>query len=153
MAKQISGQDELGTIGRREWLKRTGLAAGAVLGSSLLPHSFLTAADKPTKKVRVAAIFTEFSYRSHAHVILENFLKPYLFCGEVIEPQMQVVSMWGDQFPPNEMSHQVSKDFNIPLAKTVADAMTLGGKGLACDAVLLIGEHGKYGHNEISQHM
>lgn len=153
MAKQISDQKDLGTIGRREWLVQAGLAAGAMFGSSLLPGARLIAADKPGKKVRVAAIFTEFSYRSHAHVILENFLKPYLFCGELIEPQMQVVSMWGDQFPPNEMSHQLSKDFNIPLAKTIADAMTLGGKGLACDAVLLIGEHGKYGYNEIGQHM
>ena len=138
---------------RRECLVRSGLAAGAMLGLSTSSRQVASAAEKTTKKIRVAAIFTEFSYRSHAHVILENFLKPYLFCGELIEPQMQVVSMWGDQFPDKEMSHQASKDFQIPLVKTISQAMTLGGTGLACDAVLLIGEHGKYGYNEIGQHM
>lgn len=140
-------------LNRREWLVRTGLAAGAVVGSSLLPRATLRAANVPAKKVRVAAVFTEFSYRSHAHVILENFLKPYLFCGELIEPQMEVISLWGDQFPEKEMSHQVSKDFNIPVVKTISEALTLGGNKLACDAVLLIGEHGKYPHNELGQHM
>ena len=143
-----------GEIGfsRREWLSTVGTAAAAMLGSSTL-LSPLRAADSPGKKIRVAAIFTEFSYRSHAHVILENFLKPYVFCGKLVEPQMQVVSLWGDQFPDKELSHQVSKDFQIPLVPTIAEAMTLGGKGLACDAVLLIGEHGKYAYNEIGQHM
>ena len=142
-----------GGISRRACLVRTGLVAGAMLGFSPSTKTIVRAAEKSAKKVRVAAIFTEFSYRSHAHVILENFLKPYLFCGEVIESQMEVISMWGDQFPDKEMSHEVSKEFKIPLVKTIAEAMTLGGSGLACDAVLLIGEHGKYGYNEIGQHM
>ena len=35
------------------------------------------------KRLRVAAILTEFTHRSHAHVILENFLEPYYFNGLV----------------------------------------------------------------------
>ncbi len=45
--------------------------------------SFTLAADEinagPNQsRPKVAAIVTEFTYRSHAHVILENFLEPYL---------------------------------------------------------------------------
>jgi hypothetical protein len=137
------------TITRRACLAQ----AGAVVGSTLLPVSSLQAGAAPTRKVRVAAIFTEFTYRSHAHVILENFLKPYLFCGKLIEPQMEIVSLWGDQFPEGEMSRQVSEEFQIPLVPTIREALTLGGKNLVVDAVLSIGEHGKYPYNELGQQM
>lgn len=110
-------------------------------------------ARSDTPKVRVAALFTAFTYRSHAHVILENFLKPYLFRGEIIEPQMEVVSLWGDQFPEGEMARRVSEEFHIPLMPTIREALTLGGNTLAVDAVLSIGEHGTYPYNELGQHM
>lgn len=140
-------------MNRRDWLKKTALTAGATMyGASVLPTTARAAAPDG-KKVRVAAVFTEFSYRSHAHVILENFLKPYLFCGEVIEPNVEVVSLWGDQFPAKEMSHRVSDEFKIPLVKSIREALTLGSDKLACDAVLLIGEHGTYPYNDIGQHM
>ena len=42
----------------------------------------LASAIDPSRKLRVAAVVTEFTYRSHAHVILENFLEPYLFNGK-----------------------------------------------------------------------
>lgn len=127
--------------------------AGAVVGSTLLPSPLRRAGAAPAKKIRVAAIFTAFTYRSHAHVILENFLKPYLFCGKLIEPQMEIVSLWGDQFPEGEMSRQVAQEFKIPLVPTIREALTLGGKGMAVDAVLSIGEHGQYPYNELGQQM
>ena len=45
--------------------------------------------------MRVAAIITEYSDRSHAHVILENFLEPYLFNGKLTSPGMDVVTQSG----------------------------------------------------------
>lgn len=105
------------------------------------------------RKVRVAAIFTEFTYRSHAHVLLENFLQPYLFCGRRVDPPVEVVSLWGDQFPAGEMARQVAKDYAIPLVPTIREALTLEGRTLAVDAVLSIGEHGTYPYNELGQHL
>lgn len=93
---------------------------------------------------KVGVIITEFTYRSHAHVILENFLEPYLFNGKVVEPQFEVASFFIDQFPDGEMGRAVAKEFKIPIYPTIAGALCLGGKGLAVDAVLAIGEHGKY---------
>ena len=46
--------------------------------------------------MKVAAIITCMRHRSHAHVILENFLEPYLFNGRVVESGCEIVSMYVD---------------------------------------------------------
>ena len=134
---------------RRDYLAR----AGALAGGMLMPEWIAGEAGAGGRKVRVAVVFTAFTYRSHAHVILENFLKPYLFCGKLIEPQMQIVSMYGDQFPEGEMSRQVAQEFNIRLTPTIREALTLSSDRMAVDAVLSIGEHGSYPTNELGQIM
>lgn len=102
----------------------------------------------PDKPLEVAAVFTEFRYRSHAHVILENFLEPFLFNGKWTNPGVKVVSFYADQQPDKDMARAVARDYRIPLYKTIAEALGKGGKELAVDAVLSIGEHGDYPVNE-----
>ena len=104
-----------------------------------------------TKKLRVAAIITEFTYRSHAHVILENFLEPYLFNGNKTESQMNIVSLYVDQFPRRDMAREVAKTYGITIYPTIGDALRVGGERLAVDAVLSIAEHGKYVTNDKAQ--
>lgn len=104
-------------------------------------------AAEPQRRPRVAAIFTEFRFRSHAYDFLENFLRPFLFCGKLVDPGVDVVSMYADQFPKDDMARDVSQRFNIPLYPTIEDAMTLGTGSLAVDAVLSIVEHGQYPTN------
>jgi hypothetical protein len=43
-------------------------------------------AHAATEPPKVAIVFTEWFYRSHAHVLLENFLQPYLFRGQAHRP-------------------------------------------------------------------
>lgn len=110
------------------------------------------------KKLKVAAIVTAFFHRSHAHVILENFLVPYLFNGEVIDPRehFEIASLYVDQFGTRrrpDMARPVAAEFGIPLHETVTGALTLGGDDLAVDAVLMIGEHGDYPFNEKGQEL
>ena len=104
-------------------------------------------------KPKVAAVVTEFTYRSHAHVILENFLEPYLFNGEIVEPEFEIASMYIDQFPSNDMGRDVGKQYNIPIHPTIGQALTLGRDKLAVDAVLSIGEHGSYPMTPLGQQM
>ncbi|MGH9173804.1 MAG: hypothetical protein ACRD1H_05585, partial [Vicinamibacterales bacterium] len=99
----------------------------------------------------MAAIFTEFRFRSHAYNILENFFEPYLFCGELVDPGVEVVSFYADQFPPGDMTREVSRRFDVPLFESIGEALCLGGKELAVDAVLSIGEHGDYPYNDLGQ--
>jgi hypothetical protein len=125
---------------RREFLRIASGAAAATLSS---PGGDLQATDQ--RRPKVAAIVTEFTYRSHAHVLLENFLQPYYFNGQVTDPGCDVVSLYVDQFPAGrDMARAVAEAYHIPLYPTVADALRLGGKELAVDAVLSIGEHGTY---------
>src|SRR5215831_11036321 len=108
---------------RRQFL---GMAAGAALGLAGLPLPAAETRQRP----RVAAVFTEFTYRSHAHVILENFLEPYLFNGERTDPGVEVVSFYADQTPRGHMTEDVAREYKIPIFQTIEGALCLGGKGL-----------------------
>ena len=102
---------------------------------------------EPPRRPRVAAIFSEFRFRSHAFDFLENFFKPFLFNGKLVDPGVEVVSLYADQFPKEDMARDVSNRFNVPLYPTIEDALTMGTGGLAVDAVLSIVEHGDYPTN------
>jgi hypothetical protein len=111
----------------------------------------MESAAEPAGRPKVAAVFTEFRHRSHAHDLLENFLEPYLFNGRWHNPAVEVVSFYADQFPANDMARAVARDYKIPLHRTIAEALCLGGSRLAVDAVLIIGEHGDYPVNDRGQ--
>ncbi|QDU82897.1 hypothetical protein Pla110_46600 [Polystyrenella longa] len=135
---------------RRDFLKHSSLAAAAGL---FLP-SVLRAEAKPgDKPIRVAAICTVMFHRSHAHVILENFLQDYLFNAQRTNPGVEVVSIYFDQRTDNDIVDEVLEQFPIPLYKTIGEALCQGGDKLAVDAILNIGEHGNYAHNSLGQHM
>jgi hypothetical protein len=128
--------------------RRSFLAASA--GAVLAPD--LRSAEPPARRLRVAAVYTVLRHRSHAQNILENFLQPYLFNGKIIDPGMDVVSFYADQrVPEGDRTDEIARRFNVPVHKTIRGALTLGGKTLACDAVLLIGEHGEYPVNKLGQ--
>ena len=73
---------------RRQFLSTAGMAAGS---AALALSGVHVLAAEPKKILKVAAVFTVFHYRSHAHVILENFLQPYYFTGRVTDPGCDVV--------------------------------------------------------------
>lgn len=128
---------------RRQFLAATG---GAALAAPLVG-----AQDTP-RRLRVACVYTVLRFRSHAFDFLENFVRPYLFNGRLTESGMDVVALYADQrVPEGDMTDMVSRQFKIPLFKTIRDALTLGGKQLAVDAVLSIGEHGEYPVNKLGQ--
>jgi hypothetical protein len=107
---------------------------------------------EPARRPKVAAVYTVFHHRSHAHVILEKFLRPYLFNGKRITPTVEVVSFYADQIArQGDMTQDVARQFKIPVHKTIADALTLGGNHLAVDAVLSIGEQGAYPVSKLGQ--
>ena len=56
-----------------------------------------------------------------------------------------------EQIPKTDMSRERAKKYHVPIFRTVADALTLGGDKLAVDGVLLIGEHGDYPMNDKEQ--
>jgi hypothetical protein len=62
-----------------------------------------------------------------------------------------VVSLYVDQFPKQEMAREVAGSYGIRIYPTIAEALRPGGERLAVDAVLSIGEHGRYPTNAKAQ--
>jgi hypothetical protein len=135
---------------RRQFLNVAGMAASS---APFLLCGSETHADEPRRRPRVAAIYTVCEDRSHAHVILENFLTPFLFNGKLMKPAVEVVSLYADQISNgtrrSDLTETMVRQFKVPRYKTIAEALTLGGNHLAVDAVLCIGEHGNYSINKL----
>jgi hypothetical protein len=102
---------------------------------------------------RVAAVTTVWRQNSHADVMLPKLLAGYDLDGTAVRPGVEVVSLYVDQFPENDLSRRWAQRFGVPIFPSVAEALTVGGDRLAVDAVLIVGEHGEYPWNEKGQHL
>src|SRR5260370_685207 len=112
-------------------------------------------------KKKVAAIVTEYRLHSHADVIVGKILEGFNYDGGV-GPNMQLVSMYVDQFPPHpspsppggeggvrgDMSRDLARKYGFKIFPTIEGALTLSGSNLAVDRVLSIGEHCQYPSND-----
>ncbi len=127
--------------------RRGFLAAGAVACSAF--PTFVAAQDTPRK--RLAVITTVWRNRSHAWHMAERFLVGYPKEGKWRRPPLEVVSAYVDQQGEGDLSKKRSAEFGFPLYATIAEALRCGGKQLAVDAVLIIGEHGNYEKTEFGQ--
>jgi hypothetical protein len=107
-----------------------------------------------SKRPRIAAIVTVYHKYSHAQHIVDRFLEGYGWNGRHHRPEMDLVSLCVDQVEEGDLSRDRERRFPLlRIYPTIADALTLGGSKLAVDGVLLVGEHGKYAHNEKGQHL
>jgi hypothetical protein len=137
----MRGPDYLGSHRENEMNRRTFLASSTALA--------LNAQTNAPKKI--AAIVTEYRLNSHADVIVGKYLEGFNQDEQPPYPRSKIVSMFTEQIPKNDMSREKAKKHNVPIFRTVADALTLGGDKLAVDGVLLIGEHGDYPTNDKAQ--
>ena len=102
---------------------------------------------------RIAAIITEYRPGSHADVVIGKYLEGYKQDDKPPYPRNKIVSMFTEQVPKADMSRERAKKYGVPIFRTVADALTLGGDKLAVDGVILIGEHGDYPFNDKEQRL
>ncbi|HVO98917.1 MAG TPA: hypothetical protein VMT15_12660 [Bryobacteraceae bacterium] len=100
---------------------------------------------------RIAIIATIFRLQSHAQHIGDRFIVGYPWEGQWHKPNTQVVSLYVDQKPANDLSETRAKEFGFKVYPTIAEAVRCGGPKLAVDAVLIIGEHGEYPRNDKGQ--
>ena len=73
--------------------------------------------------------------RSHAWHMAERFLVGYPRNGAWHKPPIDVVAAYVDKTPDNDLSRKRSKEFGFPIFPTIAEALRVGGKKLAVDAV------------------
>lgn len=107
-----------------------------------------TRAAEPTPSVphqkRVAAIVTEYRHNSHADVIVSRLLQTDTLDGKGRESPLELVSLYTDQRPANDISRLLAASHRFRVSETIEDALTLGTGELAVDGVLLVAEHGQY---------
>lgn len=128
-------------IRRREFL-----AGGAAL---IAAGSAPPAPGRP----RVAGITTVYHHNSHADMIIGRVLEGYNLDGRGEFPSIDLASLYLDQRPETDKGVRLARDRGVPLAATVAEALTLGTGRLAVDGVLLVAEHGKYPRSPIGSTM
>ena len=100
---------------------------------------------------RIAVIATIYRYLSHAQHFADRFLVGYPYGGRWHRPDCKIVSLYVDQQPEGDQSQDRAREFGSAVYPTIAEALRCGGDELACDAVLIIGEHGEYPNNEKGQ--
>ena len=100
---------------------------------------------------RIAVIATIYSYLKHAQHFADRFFVGYPYGGRWHRPDCQLVSLYVDQKSAGDQSEDRAREFGGQVYPTIAEALRCGGGELACDAVLIIGEHGEYPDNEKGQ--
>ena len=101
-------------------------------------------------KKRVAAVVTAYHKWSHADVIIGKIIEGFNYDNKD-GPNLQLVSMYVDQFPDKDMSRGLAKKYGFKIYDSIEGALTLGGKQIAVEGVLCIGEHGQYPSNKKDQ--
>lgn len=132
-----------GTIGRWLAVLIALVAAQHVCGDE--------SASAERQKPRVAAIVSEYRHNSHADVIVSRLLQTETLDGQGRQPELELVSLYTDQVPENDISRRLAQEHRLPIYDNVADALTLGTSKLAVDGVLLVIEHGKYPVSDTGQ--
>ncbi len=118
-----------------------------MLGSKLAQTQEQPAVQRPQ---RVAAVNSIFRLRSHAYHIEGRMVFGFQKDGIHHQPNLQIVRMYDDQAPADDLGPSFCQRHGIGLVKTAAEALG-ASHGLDVDAVALIIEHGDYPVNEFGQ--
>ena len=116
---------------------------------------------------KIAAIVTTFFPGSHADLLVSRFVKGFPTSSGVIQPKVDVVSMYMDQAHPRDIGVELARDHGIELFPSIRSALTASqpprghwptAQGweigeMAVDGVLIIAEHGDYAPNERGRQM
>lgn len=134
-------------VSRRQFLTTAGTVAGLTVAA---PSAWARKAVRPARK-KIALIATEVRLHSHAQHFIDRFLVGYAWEGRWRKPEVDLVSLYVDQFPDKDLARGTAARHGVPIHGSIAEALTLGTGKLAVDGVVIIGEHGKYPKNEKGQ--
>ena len=132
------------SLTRREMLGIAGMA-GLVAVTDMADGAL---AQKAPTRPRIACLVSYWgATRSHADWIITKLLDGYWWQGAHMPSRVDVVSVYIHQFETSILGQKICKAKSIPIFKTVGEALTLGGKELAVDGVVIVAEHGEYPTN------
>src|SRR5436190_11648750 len=128
--------------------KTTAAGAAITIGAGC---AHVKTAPRHSSRKRIALIGTIVRKYSHAQHFVDRFLEGYGWQGQWHRPEIDLVSLYVDQFPTGDLGRDREKRFGARIYPSIAEALTLGGSKLAVDGVVIIAEHGRYPRNEKGQ--
>jgi hypothetical protein len=120
-------------------------SSAATLAMAAIPPAFAA------QRKKLALIGTVVTRHSHPQHFIDRHGMGYTWRGTWLPPQVDLASLYIDQFPEGDLARDRAKRYNAPIFPSIADALTLGTGKLAVDGVAIIGEHGNYPRNEKGQ--
>ena len=129
---------------RREMLGMAGMAgmAGLTSFTGMVPEAVAQIAPR---RPRIACLVSYWGLpTSHADWVVNKLIDGYWWQGAYTPSRVDVVSVYVHQFDTSLLAQKVCKAKNIPIYKTVGEAVKLGGNELAVDGVVIVCEHGNY---------
>lgn len=128
----FSRREMLGIAGMAGLATLTGISTDAVGGTE-------------PKRPRIAVLATYWgATRSHADWLVTKLIDGYWWQGAYTPSRVEVASLYLHQHDTSLLGQKVANAKGIPIFKSVGEAVTLGGKELAVDGVVIVGEHGDY---------
>lgn len=113
------------------------------------------------ERPKIAAIVTTYNPRCHADLIVSKFATGFPTDGGLLEPRVDLVSLYMDQVHGSDMGTELARAHGIAVYPSIRAALTLEPPSagnwptedwrdgeLAVDGVLIIAEHGDYAMNE-----
>ena len=131
---------------RRGFLKTSAFAA---LTAAAASQSAPAAANAPRK--RLAAISSTYHVRSHSDNIITRFLEGYWINDKYHPSPCDIVTLYVEQEHPADVGSRLAASWGVRKCSTIHEALTLDGKELAVDGVVIVGEHGDYSTNGKNQ--
>ena len=90
-----------------------------------LLRSSLAAPDAArTTEENRRAILTEYWLGSHADVVIGKYLEGYNQDDQPPYPRSKIVAMFTEHVPKNDMSRPMAKKYNVPVFRTVQEALS-----------------------------
>ncbi|MGI2295068.1 hypothetical protein [Paenibacillus sp. GXUN7292] len=90
--------------------------------------------------MRIAAIATEYRHNSHAHMIVGRLLGEF----PGYRPQLEVASLYLDQYPANDSGRETAARLSVPLLPSIRETILHAERRGGLQGVIMIGEHGDY---------
>lgn len=126
---------------RRDILKVAGMAGVATIAGMVPGMAF----SMPQSRPRIACLASYWgATRSHADWIINKLIDGYWWQGAHRESRVEVASLYLHQHDESTLGRKVAEANDIPVYRSVAEALTLGGDELAVDGVVIVAEHGEY---------
>jgi hypothetical protein len=126
---------------RRELLAMAGVVSLTSLTGNVAAAFPRTQQARP----RIAVLASYWgATRSHADWIVNKLIDGYWWNGTYTPSRVDVASIYLHQHDESQLAQKVAKAKGIPVYRSVSEAVTLGGKELAVDGVVIVAEHGEY---------